>query len=426
MRGLAERFVKFCDVCLEGKPRAVLMLQWLIVIGTSYLSLFNGGRINDDPRVFILIVALLLSALVLQRLPRHVFDLPQFDIVLVLVDAAFVVVGITLNRESPWDLFLLFSLCVYIAAIAQNLIETLVGCLLLSAGFTFVTYSGNKDFWQDSDVLMRIPFLFGVSGLYGYLAHQVKWQRQRANEAEQAQLVRRRLVSGLAHDVKSPLSVIKGFAELVNMNLAGLPGQEESLRAVQRIQENVERILRLITGFLDASRAESGESQALVTPVALNWIIQEVAQQVAMDLRSNNIALELRLDPNLSEIMGDAPQLERVFWNLLTNAIKFTPAGGKVTISTENQQDQICVRVRDTGVGIARDELPALFSEFHRAKTIAPTEGSGLGLYIVKNLVKGHGGTVEVESELGQGSTFVLRFPAVSIFTPSLTAKKAS
>jgi len=356
--------------------------------------------------------------LVLQRLPRPLFYHPYFDAVLVIVDAVLIVAGIVLNRDSPWELFLLFSLCVYIASIAESLVKTLLGSLLLSAGFTFVTYSGDKDFWLDTETLLRIPFLFGVSGLFGYLANQVKWQRQRADEAEQAQLVRRRLVSGLAHDIKSPLSVIKGFAEVVSMNLAGVPGQQDSLGAARRIEENVERILRLVTGFIDASKAEAGEGQQLETPVALNWIIQEVAKQQAVDLRNSNLSLELRLDPKLGEIMGDAPQLERVFWNLLSNAIKFTPANGKITIMTENAGDQVCVRVRDTGIGIAQDEIPLLFSEFHRLESASATEGSGLGLYIVKNIVKGHGGTAEVESELGKGTTFILRFPTVSIFTP--------
>src|SRR6266508_52522 len=93
------------------------------------------------------------------------------------------------------------------------------------------------------------------------MAHQAKSEKKRADQAEQAQIIRRRLVSGLAHDIKSPLSVIKGFAEVVGLNVANVPGQEYSLKAAQRIQENVDRILRLIMGFLDASKAEGGESQ---------------------------------------------------------------------------------------------------------------------------------------------------------------------
>ncbi|TMA62449.1 MAG: hypothetical protein E6J73_10355 [Deltaproteobacteria bacterium] len=233
MHRLAERFKNFADVPLSDKAKAVRMLQWLIVIGTSYFALFSGGTINSDARVFALIVTLLLSALFLQRLPAAAFHADRFDAALVVIDGAFILLGIGLNRESPWDLFLLFSLCVLLAGIAESLIKTMVAALLVTVGFTLVNYSTNNSIWLDSEVLLRFPFLFGVSALYGYLAHQVKNERKRADRAEQAQIVRRRLVSGLAHDIKSPLSVIKGFADVVGMNLAGVSGQEYALNAVR-------------------------------------------------------------------------------------------------------------------------------------------------------------------------------------------------
>jgi signal transduction histidine kinase len=205
--------------------------------------------------------------------------------------------------------------------------------------------------------------------------------------------------------------VIKGFAEVISVNLAGVPGQEYSLTAARRIQENVERILRLVTGFLDASKAEGGETQQLETPVALNWLIQEVCRQQAVDLRQSNLTLELQLEPDLPEIMGDVPQLERVIWNLMSNAIKFTPADGKITVTTESADSRVYVKVCDTGAGIAKDELPMLFAEYRRLKSAGSTEGSGLGLYIVKNIVSAHGGTVEVESEPDNGATFILSLP---------------
>jgi two-component system, OmpR family, phosphate regulon sensor histidine kinase PhoR len=136
-------------------------------------------------------------------------------------------------------------------------------------------------------------------------------------------------------------------------------------------------------------------------------------------LQSNALTVDLKLDPNLPEILGDAAQLERVFWNLMSNAIKFTAAKGRITISTEAMRDQVCVKVSDTGIGISKDEAPLLFSEFRRLKGAGTTEGSGLGLYIVKNIVKGHGGTVDVESELGVGATFILHFPVAGKLTVS-------
>ncbi len=410
-RQVGEWFTSLADESPGDRRKNVIMLQWLVTIATSYFSLFSGGSIHDDPLVLALVAGLMLTAFVLQKLPESIILSTHFNTLLIVGDIFFILLAIGLNRESPWDLFLLFFLCLYIAGVGETVLKAILGCLLFTIVFTFVTFSSQEKLWLDSDTLVRIPFLFGVSMLYAYLAHQAKSEKRRADQAEQSQTVRRRLVSGLAHDIKSPLSVIKGFAEVIGLNVANVPGQEYSVTAAQRIQENVDRILRLIMGFLDASKAEGGESQQLATSVALNAIITEVARQQTVDLRSNDLTVDLRLDPNLPEILGDTAQLERVFWNLMSNAIKFTAANGKITISTEAVRDQVCVKVSDTGIGISKDEMPLLFSEFRRLTGASTTEGSGLGLYIVKNIVKGHGGTVDVESELGAGATFILHFP---------------
>jgi signal transduction histidine kinase len=410
-RQVAEWLTSLTDESPADRRKNIIMLQWLATIATSYFSLFSGGSIHDDPLVLALVGGLMLTAFVLQKLPQSIVLSTHFNSLLIVGNIFFILLAIGLNRDPPWDLFLLFFLCLYIAGVGETVLKAILGCLLFTVVFTFMTFSAQEKLWLDSDTLVRIPFLFGVSMLYAYLAHQAKSEKRRADQAEQAQIVRRRLVSGLAHDIKSPLSVIKGFAEVIGLNVTNVPGQEYSLKAAQRIQENVDRILRLITGFLEASKAEGGESQPMDTPVAINSIISEVARQQTVDLQGNDLTVELKLDPDLPEILGDAAQLERVFWNLMSNAIKFTEANGKIAVTTESVRDHICARISDTGIGIPKDELPLLFSEFSRLKGAGMTEGSGLGLYIVKNIVKGHGGTVDVESVLGAGTTFILRFP---------------
>jgi signal transduction histidine kinase len=257
---VAKWFTSLADETPADKRKNIVMLQWLVAIATSYLSLFSGGSINDDPLVIALVAGLILTGFVLQKLPESILLSTRFSSLLVVGDLFFILLAIGLNRESPWDLILLFFLCLYIAGIGESVLKAVLGCLLFSIVFTFATFSAQKDIWLDSDTLVRIPFMSGVSMLYAYLAHQAKSEKRRADEAEQAQIVRRRLVSGLAHDIKSPLSVIKGFAEVIGVNIANVPGQEYSSSATQRIQENVDRILKLITGFLDASRAKGAKA----------------------------------------------------------------------------------------------------------------------------------------------------------------------
>ena len=194
----AEWLDSIGDETLPARRKSILMLQWLVVIGTSYLSLFSGSDVRHDPRVLLLVALLMSSGIVLQRLPERFFQSVKFSFSLVLVDIVLILMGIALKRESPWELFLLFFLCLYIAGIGESLIKAIFGCLLFSFVFTFVSLSAQKGDWLDAEILLRIPFLFGVSTLYAYLAHQAKREKRRADDAERAEIVKRRLVSGLA------------------------------------------------------------------------------------------------------------------------------------------------------------------------------------------------------------------------------------
>ena len=128
-------------------------------------------------------------------------------------------------------------------------------------------------------------------------------------------------------------------------------------------------------------------------------------------LRKKNISLKMDLHENLPDIMGDEAQLERVLWNLVGNAIKFTPSGGTISIGSRVDDGHVSISVNDTGMGIPEDALPQLFTEFRRLKGSETIEGTGLGLFIVKSIVEAHGGTVHAESKLGDGSKFIVRLP---------------
>ena len=145
--------------------------------------------------------------------------------------------------------------------------------------------------------------------------------------------------------------------------------------------------------------------------MSINGLLRTVAGSQQSDLKKKELTLELRLDERLPEALGDEKQLERVFWNLIGNAVKFTPAGGKIVVSSNADDGHVRVSIRDTGRGIPRDELPLLFSQFRRLKSSAGIEGTGLGLFIVKTIVEAHKGTVQAESGDGQGSTFIVRLP---------------
>jgi len=394
------------------KKQAISILQWLIVIVTSYLLLFSKGAASEDPRVYGLIVVFLASSLVIRRLPEAVFQHRYFDIALLVTDTALISASIYMNRDVPWDLFLFYFFILFLAAIGENMVRIVIGSVLISLVYVGLLLEQGKGLSQmGPDLFVRIPFLFGASILYGYLSENAKKEKIRAETAEQRERLKMDLVSALAHDIKNPLGIIMGYAETMSDQFIGRSEAKGNLEILDRIQESAQRIVNLVTGFLEASKAEAGKISVEERPVEINALIREVAQQQMGDLRKKNISLDVELDENIPTIMGDKAQLDRVLWNLVGNAIKFTPGGGRITVSSRSDNGYVCVAVKDTGIGIPKDELPLLFSQFRRLKGSAKIEGTGLGLFIVKTIIEAHKGTVQAESAGGQGSTFTVRVP---------------
>jgi len=396
---------------LNSKKDTLVTLEWVLVIVTSYFVLFSKGDVVKDPWAFLLVVICFAFMLVLYGLPPRVFDHRFFAPILVIVDTLFISVAIGLNRENPWDLFIVFYFGLFIAAIGENLLQIVVGCFIITIVSLVLTTYHNGSSAMDTEVLVRIPFIFGVSLLYGYLGEQAKKEKKRAEQAEKTQNLKRQLVSALAHEIKNPLGVISAYAEMLATGLRESSVNNGKLEAVQRIQDNTARIVKLVTGFLDASQAEAGNIELTTQPIQLNQIIREVGLQQMGDLRRKQISLHMNLDESLPDILGDEAQIERVLWNLVGNAIKFTPTKGTISLSSQADDGHVSIRVKDTGMGISEDDLSRIFTEFRRLKGTANIEGTGLGLFIVKTIVEAHGGTVYAESKQGQGANFVVRFP---------------
>ncbi len=396
----------------QSKKKVVIQLQWVLVLATSYFMLFKEGQIVQDQGALGLIALLFISTLVLYRLPLWAFEHRLFPHLLAIGDTIMISLGIALSRESPWDIFLIFFFGLFIAAIGESLTKIVVGCLIVSSISVIINpLSGMNLFRLDPDLLFRIPFIFGVSIVYGYLAEQAKREKERAEKVDQAETLKRQLVSALAHDIKNPLGVIMGYAEAMASRLEAEPGGKEKIVPLERIQDNAQRIVKLVTGFLDASKAEAGMTQLVRKPIRINHLVREAGQQQMKELAMKDTSIIVDLNDRIPDIMGDEDQIDRVLWNLLGNAIKFTPKGGTITMSSGVENGWVYVAVKDTGMGIPKDEIPLLFSEFRRLKGSAKVEGTGLGLFIVKTIVEAHGGTVSAESQEGKGSTFTVRFP---------------
>lgn len=217
------------------------------------------------------------------------------------------------------------------------------------------------------------------------------------------------LVSTVSHELRTPLTSISGYLEMVLDGDAGeLPAEAvDMLRVVER---NTQRLRNLIEDLLTQSRIEAGRLRLTVSRVDLREVIADLEAALRPIADANRVAFLITVpDPGEFCIEGDRRQLEQAFTNLLANAIKFTPAGGQVELTARPLgRDRVLVTIADTGIGIPSAELERLFDRFFRASNATEAEipGTGLGLSIVREIIRAHQGHLEVESELGAGTTF--------------------
>jgi len=215
------------------------------------------------------------------------------------------------------------------------------------------------------------------------------------------------LVATLAHDIKGPLTSIVGFAELLE---EGFLEGDDATDAARTIRTNAQRLATLANDMLALSRVEYGELEIADDRVDVVEVLRSAIESVAAE-RTIETAFALESAP----VRGDTERLRQVFDNLLRNAIKYSPGGEPLRVSLNENGLNFTVAVEDRGIGIPPTELPKLFNRFARASNArkAKIPGTGVGLFIVKTIVEGHGGAVTVQSALGSGSTFSVTLPAL-------------
>jgi signal transduction histidine kinase/CheY-like chemotaxis protein len=219
-------------------------------------------------------------------------------------------------------------------------------------------------------------------------------------------------VSLVSHELRTPLTSIKGYTELV---LDGDAGEinEEAQEYLGIVFSNAERLVALVNDLLDLSRIESGRIQIKSEPVDLNEIIQTVVVSMQQKIKEKGQSLEVVIDPQATQVVGDKDKLIQALTNYVSNAYKYSPAGGDIRIQVSKQDDFARVSVRDTGYGISPEDQARLFTRFYRVDNSMTREigGTGLGLSIVKQLIELQGGEVSVESAPNEGSTFSFSVP---------------
>ena len=225
-------------------------------------------------------------------------------------------------------------------------------------------------------------------------------------------LIEENFITMVSHQLRSPLVAILQYFEVI---LGGMVGevQEKQKMMISRASARLEGLLNLINDWLDVARLNAGQIVDNIEPFSLKKVIKKIIEDMRSLTQDDNISLELGSCSGDDLVQGDKETLEQVFSNLITNAVRYNKPKGRVLITIKENKAFIAVEVKDTGIGITKEHLPFIFDQFYRVKRgeDQKIKGTGLGLSIAKKIVVAHGGSIQVSSELGKGSTFTVLLP---------------
>ena len=323
-----------------------------------------------------------------------------------------VVVGWFFTRRSMLDHLLRV---LWVGGILASLAGVLIGWGVAGGALRPVSsmVEAARRIARSQDFRHRLP----AAGARDELGQLASAFNEMLAELEKAFENQRRFVADASHELRAPLATLQGNLELLE-RAADL--SEEERRAIWRdIRDEVRRLGRLVSDLLSLARAEAGQGLQR-QPVELDRLVTDVLRSMRTEMAQHRLVVE-HLEP--VHVMGDTDRLRELLVILLDNAIRYTPAGGEIRVGlTHGPGPEVALSVADTGIGIAPEDLPHIFERFYRADKARSraTGGTGLGLAIARWIVEAHGGRIEVESHLGQGSRFTVRLPTAQ--SPSAEA----
>ena len=223
------------------------------------------------------------------------------------------------------------------------------------------------------------------------------------------QTTRRELIGNISHEFRTPLAGIKAMVETLGGGV--IDDKKMSMDFLARIDSEVDRLTQLVAELTELSRIETGKAELKKEPVNLNQLVEQVIAQLSPQADRQKLSISQEFAADLPSFPADKDRVRQVIANLVHNAIKFTPAGGRITITTKTLEGSVSVNIADTGIGIPKEDLPRVFERFYKGDKARAGEGTGMGLAIAKHVVEAHGGNIWVESEEGKGSTFSFSLP---------------
>jgi signal transduction histidine kinase len=287
---------------------------------------------------------------------------------------------------------------------------------------TSITHAGRQFTQADLRLAMALADRAALAIENARLYAQERRLRQELEDLNQkvqeANRLKTEFVTVVTHELRSPLTSIAGYLDLL-LEEESHEGAEAREAYLQIVKRNADRLLELINDLLDIARLEAGKLELKRLPLDLEGLIREVSRALRPQIKSKGQHLRLDLAGPLPVVTGDPERLTQILLNLISNAHKYTPQGGIITVATRAERAGVCIAVQDTGIGLSSEEQQQLFTKFFRGQHPLAREagGTGLGLAIARVLVELQGGTLTVVSAPGQGSTFNVTLPAARDLT---------
>ncbi len=425
-------------VTLTERRHTFLIVRYVLIIAVAGLVVVQeAGPLPLS--IVAVICAALMSNVGLSRVPPHYFFLWWIQGPVLIGDTLWV--SVVLLATQMGQEFFLFFFVLFLAAIGENLGLLAVGAVMI--GGASILLAGPHALTAAS--LIRVPFFFATAIFYGYIVDNTKQERRVAAESEAwatqlAEQVRARtheleqqseqlrmlytrvivasrlkseFVANMSHELRSPLNVIIGYADLlISGDFGALP--DEAVKVCGHIHHSASKLHRLLQNVLDFAKLEEHQVTVRPSEVVVPTLVHQVISS-ACQPHLPEVALRVHVPADLTAIVTDAQKLSEILEQLLSNAIKFTPAGGRITVAVENlpAAKRIRFTVQDTGVGISPEHLELIFEDFRQIDGTSTRAhgGVGLGLALVRRYLGLLEGEITVSSELDRGSTFSFTLP---------------
>ncbi|XSG81227.1 MAG: PAS domain-containing sensor histidine kinase [Methyloligella sp. ZOD6] len=255
-------------------------------------------------------------------------------------------------------------------------------------------------------------------------AQEAELMRAR-DEAESANRAKTRFLANMSHELRTPLNAVIGFSEILSRELFGRLGEDRYRDYARLIHESGGHLLNVVNDILDMSKIEAGKFNILKEPFHVGALLKSCVDIVRPTAEQKSLVLEVEIPEDMPELLADKRACKQMLLNVLSNAIKFTDEGGRIYLSARDAEDAVHLVVRDTGIGIAEKDLPNLGNPFVQADNSYDRsyDGAGLGLSVVKGLARLHGGRLEIDSQLGEGTTVAIVLPKGEAILPDETVE---